>query len=283
MTKTKNKFIYILLAALMALVGWFSVGTLATPTASAESAGVFTMSPGAKAENGHLTFRVWIDKEVLTNYMQLVSLTHTYFNVIVDGAIDENISHSAPGINYTNWEFNLSDESNEGFGVFDIVVSVADKPTSKISVVFGYTNLSGQEIDVFSDTVTYAGVYNSPNDTEELKLQIKFLEKELAEVGAESYANYERYKSAQSELERLKAEYDALKKEEKIKAWGVLISAVLIAISLLSFAVTMAVKIAKTNAHWFVKILIPLLIFGALTALGIYLVPQIIPIISGAL
>lgn len=281
MTKTKNKFIYILLAALMALVGWFSVSTLSLPEAKAESVGVFTMSPGAKAESGKLTFRVWIDKERLANYTQVVELTHTYYNVIVDGNIDESLSVSESGINYTDWEYNLSESS--GFGVVDITINVADKPTTPISVVFGFTNLFGEEIDVFSDTVTYSGVYNSSAYVEELKLQIRFLEKELSEVSAESYANYEKYKAAKDQLELLKAEYETLKNEESIKAWSIIVSLAVIVISLLSGAITLSVKMAKSYAHWFVKVLVILLMFGAITALGIYFLPKIIPIISGLL
>ena len=204
----------ILVAILMITAFNYSPSINAKTVSASTNMNILTVSNGAKAEDGKLTFRYWINKRALQDYVALVPMHYTYFNVSVNGTLDNNLSHFSSGLNYTEWEYNLSNESNVGFGYFDVIIDVVNgtvTPTDKITVIFGYSNGDTTHIDLFSNTVSYADVYYAPESITELETQITFLESELARVGAESATNYQSYLDAQEELKRLQIKYDQLK------------------------------------------------------------------------
>ena len=210
--------IAVLLVALIAITAFnYSPNINAKPVSASSNMNILTVSDGAKAEDGKLTFRYWINKRALTEYVALVPLHYTYYNVVVNGEVDSNLSHSHPGLAWEEWEYNLSNEDNVGYGYYDVIIDLTAgdvAPTDEITVIFGYTNGGETHIDLFSKNVTYANMYYSPESIAELETQITFLESELARVGAESATNYQSYLDAQEELKRLQIKYDQLKGEK---------------------------------------------------------------------
>ena len=202
-----------LLAFLLIFCAFFAIGnTKKTQNVSAATnMNILTVSDGAKAQDGQLTFRFWINKQALSNYLELVPLTMTYYNVIVNGELRADLQWLSEGIKYTSWEYNLTTDDNVGYGYFDVIINVSEFPTDKIQVMFGYTSGGLEHIDIASDHVSYATEYYSPNRISELELQIQFLEEELARVGAESSVNFQNYRNAVEQLNKLRAEYEVLK------------------------------------------------------------------------
>lgn len=217
----KKKFLNIILdifaVLLVALIMISAVSITNIPKTQTVEAStnmnILSVSDGAKAENGKLTFRYWVNKRALTDYVALVPLNYTYYNVAVNGELNSDLSHFEEGLNYTEWEYNLSNEKNVGYGYFDITIDVTNavSPTDNITIIFGYTDGNDIHIDLFSKTVSYSAMYFSQESITELETQISFLQSELARIGAESAINYESYLNAQEELRRLQIKYDQLK------------------------------------------------------------------------
>ena len=173
--------------------------------------------------------------------------------------------------------------------MFEATVDVSQRLNDKVKVVFGFTTIdNSSNIYLFSDEVSYVDVFNSNNRIEELKIQINFLESELARLNAESITNYKGYEEACAKLEALQTEYDVLnaeyndiQRQEKIKAWGVLITSILIASIALSVALIGSVKLGKAKKlNAWVKLALILLILGAVATAGYFGVSEVLPIFN---
>ncbi len=291
MPKIKNKVLILILTVFMAVLGIYA-GAVAPAKASSEaiSSEIITVTPGAKAEDGKLSFHYWINKRLLTEYALTIPLTHTYLNVLINGEVQLDRAYCVEGFQYVEWQHNVSNDANSGYGQFVVTVDVIEHLTDNITVVFGFTDTGENHIDLFSDTVTYTDVYYSDNGLESLKIQISFLKSELARLNAESVTNYEAYEEVSGKLERLQAEYDVLKEEydqvqaeEKIKAYGVIIAFSIISLIIVALAIFISIKTAKGKLKLFFKILIELIIIGAIFTFGYFGVSEILTIVSGAL